>query len=508
MSSVQPIKTNHRDSLKIKLLTYLSLVCIGCFLILENQVNATCSPLASTGVTIKCESTGGDQTTRIGSSSADNVKIIIQAGAVIDVDSYATDAMRFDDDCTVINYGTVISRTQNAIKADESLEITNTGSIIAEGGDGVQVGSNSARNFQLVNSGTITGNMDGVDVNDGTIVNSGTITGDEDGVQIDAASGTVTNELGGEIISNGTASTHFAIDFQYSSRTETGSVINRGTITSTSGGVNFDGTADDSFTNSGTVNMSSKSNTAVNMGSGNDTVTIEAGSSITGIINGGGGTDGLILSANSGDESFDLFSVVNVETLEVKSGATWTLSGSSTFSGGITLNGGTLQGTTTLIGDLTVATGTLAPGNSVGTLTVNGAVSFASGTTLAIEITPSAVDQLVINGGLTITNGSTLNITPAAGQYSGGTTYDLITTTTGITGSFGDPIVASPENFNGKEVSLQVNGNKLQLVVEESPSTSTSSIYSIPTLNEWGMIILFLLLLMTGFAVNTMKKKS
>jgi autotransporter-associated beta strand protein len=108
----------------------------------------------------------------------------------------------------------------------------------------------------------------------------------------------------------------------------------------------------------------------------------------------------------------------------VKTGTgTLLLNGTNTYTGGTTVNAGTLGGTGT-IGALTVNSGgTLAPGASAGNLTV-GNVSLVTGATFAVEIggTNGGVnyDQLDVNGTVSL-GGATLQLsflsfTPATGQ--------------------------------------------------------------------------------------------
>jgi autotransporter-associated beta strand protein len=88
-------------------------------------------------------------------------------------------------------------------------------------------------------------------------------------------------------------------------------------------------------------------------------------------------------------------------------------------------SGGTLGGTGTIGSaadpvDVMVSGGTLAPGASVGTLTVEGGVSFNAASHFAVEISGATVDLLDANS-LNITSGATLDILPVgsvtAGQY-------------------------------------------------------------------------------------------
>ncbi len=56
-------------------------------------------------------------------------------------------------------------------------------------------------------------------------------------------------------------------------------------------------------------------------------------------------------------------------------------------------SGGTLGGTGTVAATTINSGGTLAPGNSIGTMTVSGNLSFASGSTYAVEVSPTAADR-------------------------------------------------------------------------------------------------------------------
>jgi autotransporter-associated beta strand protein len=112
---------------------------------------------------------------------------------------------------------------------------------------------------------------------------------------------------------------------------------------------------------------------------------------------------------------------------------------SATGTGAVTVNDtGTLGGTGRVGGSVTVNTGgTLAPGASIGTLSVGGSVTFASGTgtipTLATELqtapTPTAGtdnDLLAITGTLTLTNADRLNLI-IADDIAGPATYTIAT---------------------------------------------------------------------------------
>ncbi|TWT04987.1 autotransporter domain-containing protein [Reyranella sp. CPCC 100927] len=138
----------------------------------------------------------------------------------------------------------------------------------------------------------------------------------------------------------------------------------------------------------------------------------------------------------------------------VKAGAgTLELTGTSTYSGATTLtagrltvNGsiassvvsvtaGTLAGTGT-VGGIVATGGTVSPGNSIGTLNVVGNISFAPGSTYEVEIEPAGTsDRLHATGTATLTGG-TVSVIKAAGSYTAGTRYTIVTADAGVTGTF------------------------------------------------------------------------
>lgn len=106
------------------------------------------------------------------------------------------------------------------------------------------------------------------------------------------------------------------------------------------------------------------------------------------------------------------------------------LSGGDTFVG----TGGILGGSGSL-GNTTVA-GTIAPGNSIGNLTINGNYVQQAGSKFLVEMQPpSANDTITINGTATL-NGGTVVALRTAGVYGLGQSYNFLTATQGISGTF------------------------------------------------------------------------
>ncbi len=195
----------------------------------------------------------------------------------------------------------------------------------------------------------------------------------------------------------------------------------------------------------------------VRFGSGDQRFSIAGG--FTGSVDGGAGNDTLAITG--GTATFG--TVANVEALAM-SGGLATVSGTATL-GSVDMTGGRLVGLAgsvlngtfavrsgatfgsagTVNGNVTVA-GILSPGASPGTMTVNGNVALASGSLSMFEFTPTAQDKLVINGTLAIASGSTLQLTQS-GTLRPGASYDLITASGGITGSF--TTIQKPDSLFG-----------------------------------------------------------
>lgn len=110
--------------------------------------------------------------------------------------------------------------------------------------------------------------------------------------------------------------------------------------------------------------------------------------------------------------------------------------------------------------------GTLSPGASPGTMTVNGNVAFASGSNLLLELAPTGRDLLNISGTLSIASGSTIDITGALSSAPGGA-IDLVVAGGGITGGF--TTINKSQSIFGF---VAQRGNKIQIVGEFANDTS------------------------------------
>ena len=124
-------------------------------------------------------------------------------------------------------------------------------------------------------------------------------------------------------------------------------------------------------------------------------------------------------------------------------GGTLSVNGSLS-SGGLTVNSGaTLGGTGTITSAVTV-NGTLSPGNSIGEIDITGNVTQASGSTLVIELSPTANDFVNITGSYTIQGNTTLLIEPQPGVYPANLSDDIVHASTGVFGQFTSVVVTLP----------------------------------------------------------------
>ncbi|UVO49735.1 autotransporter outer membrane beta-barrel domain-containing protein [Sphingomonas sp. SUN019] len=201
---------------------------------------------------------------------------------------------------------------------------------------------------------------------------------------------------------------------------------------------------------------------AVRFGGGDNRFEIAGG--YAGSVAGGAGSDVIEISGGSAATPVAFGSITEVEAFRMTRGYA-TLSGTGAL-GSVDLSGGRLVGLAGSVmtasaftvrrgatfgsagrvsGNVAIA-GTLSPGASSGTMTVDGNVALAGTSVSVFEITPMASDRLVVNGAVSIANGATLQIVPT-GQLLPGASLDLITATGGITGSFIN--VVKPDSLFG-----------------------------------------------------------
>ncbi len=124
-------------------------------------------------------------------------------------------------------------------------------------------------------------------------------------------------------------------------------------------------------------------------------------------------------------------------TTDVTIGTTGALFANGTVTGQVTVGAGGLLGGTGTVGGVVAQSGaTVAPGNSIGTLTVAGNAAFAQGSTFQVEANAAGQsDRLAVTGAATL-QGGTVQVLAQNGTYNPRTRYTILSAGTGVTGTF------------------------------------------------------------------------
>lgn len=197
------------------------------------------------------------------------------------------------------------------------------------------------------------------------------------------------------------------------------------------------GARDDRFTLAGRFIGS------VDGGAGNDTISVSGGSAAAPVAF--GSVNGIERYVQTGG-FVTISGVAGLGIADLSGGRLVGLAGSTINAGQFTVAPGATFGSAgTVNGNVTVA-GTLSPGASIGTMTVNGNVALAAGSVSLFEIASTSADRLQVNGSLNIAAGATLQLA-TSGTIRPGVSYDLIVASGGITGSYSN--VLKPDNLFG-----------------------------------------------------------
>ncbi len=419
-----------------------------------------------------------------GSDSAFTTSVTNNLGGTIQGDNGSginLDGFSALQGATIINNGTItgnghdfsgnlVSRDGDGIDVDGIANITNTGiirsinafSIPADGvakSEGITIGGGT-----VINSGTIEGLVASGNTNavgrgitfSGNDITTGALAGTREAIYGNAV---VNNNSGGLI--RGQSDSAIAVEgpasvsgFTVQINNNSGATIQGGGATNAAIWVRSDNVPTNpniTVTNRGTIDGSS-SGKAIALGQGNDTVQLFGGT-VIGTIDGGAGNNTL---QTNGTQSFAGGTILNFQNLNVLGGTT-SMNGSNTFTSGTTVaSGGTLivgtseaynsarlSGNVTVFSGATLAghggiggtvtnNGTVAPGGSIGTLTVSGNYVQNSGGNLTTSITPAANSVLAVTGTASLAGSFTIDA--GSGTYTK-KTYTLLTSS-GLSGTF------------------------------------------------------------------------
>jgi outer membrane autotransporter protein len=119
---------------------------------------------------------------------------------------------------------------------------------------------------------------------------------------------------------------------------------------------------------------------------------------------------------------------------------TLTVNGSIASSSGLTVNAGGTVGGTGNLPSTTMNGGTLSPGNSIGTITINGNLAFVGPGTYLVEVSPTTADKTIVAGSATLAG--TVSAVFAPGLYAQ-QHYTILTASGGLSGTFSNLAVTN-----------------------------------------------------------------
>ncbi len=399
----------------------------------------------STSFTRGITTTGGDQILNTGSITA------------VSTDQIAAGVHSIND-FTVTNDGTIFvsaAGTAWGVVSADTLDVTNSGEIFATGSPGIGISTSPNTNSisHVVNTGTITADVSILGSSAPTVLTPGRVFIENSGV----INGAIELGLGDDELEN----------------------LSGGQIV---GSISM-GDGRDILTNAGAIVGD------IDLGSGNDWLILESGAHIEGIV------EGVVALFVLGDAELE-GAFINLDQLTVE-GAHFRLSGgvsssnsTSVFEDAIfSLNShligqllvqplGRLEGSGVAEG-LVRNWGVIAPGDSVGTLHIDGDYIQLEPGALEIEFSSAAADKLEITG--TATLNGTLEILLQADSVGSleGKTFTILISDGGVVGQFDkDGIVE--EGFWTVDISTlgsQVNATFLDVNVPLGISTSASGVF-------------------------------
>ena len=163
-------------------------------------------------------------------------------------------------------------------------------------------------------------------------------------------------------------------------------------------------------------------------------------------------------------------------------------SGNQVIENNVTVSGGTLSGGATIGGNVTVATANLAPGNSIGTLTIDGNVTLGDNSTTTIEFNDTTSDKVVVSGNITLAGALVLE--PANTTYSDAT-FTIFDGSGGsgnsLSGTFASTTVSNSSYLGDATTSISYDtvNRKVFLNIDEDGGVSSNTVKSLTTRNKF-----------------------
>jgi autotransporter-associated beta strand protein len=142
-------------------------------------------------------------------------------------------------------------------------------------------------------------------------------------------------------------------------------------------------------------------------------------------------------------------------------GGILSVNGSITSSSGVTVNTGGALGGNGQLPSVTINGGVLAPGNSIGTININGSLTLTAASTYLVEVSPTAADRTNVTGTATLA-GTVSLLTQGAPNFS--KVYTILSAAGGHNGTFGpiasgNPLVIAALSYTSTDVLLSFSPN-------------------------------------------------
>ncbi|MBV8410645.1 MAG: autotransporter domain-containing protein [Alphaproteobacteria bacterium] len=157
----------------------------------------------------------------------------------------------------------------------------------------------------------------------------------------------------------------------------------------------------------------------------------------------------------------------NTGTFQSLGGATLVSQGTLINNGqllGNLFSSGFLGGSGSITGNVTNA-GTIAPGNSIGTLTINGSYTQTAGSTFQTQVNSAGQASRIAVNGSAVIQGGTLAVTGQPGVSAPRTTYTLLTTTGGLSGAYSSYVATLGSPFLQPSFTYDANNVYLNLTI-------------------------------------------
>jgi outer membrane autotransporter protein len=161
---------------------------------------------------------------------------------------------------------------------------------------------------------------------------------------------------------------------------------------------------------------------------------------------------------------------LNLTGTNTYTGPTSVIAGTLAVNGSLTSNvavgaAGTLGGNGTIIG-LVTNNGIIAPGNSIGTLTINGNFVQSAGSIYQVQVNPAGQSDRISTSGTATINGGMVQVQAQSGTYARNTTYTILNATGGVSGAYS----SVTSNFAFLTPSLSYDANNVYLLLFQNQS--------------------------------------